>query len=91
LSARVPPDLYERLVDRLRYAEQFADAARETADEALAAFRGEEDVVAMAARVPPGLAEHIVDRIRHAEQYAEAARLMVEEALELLASAKRQE
>lgn len=91
MSATVPPELYERLLDRLTYAEQFADAARATAEEALAAFRGEGDVVAMAADVPPGLAEHLVDRLRHAEQYAEAARMMVEEALELLSAAKQQE
>jgi hypothetical protein len=90
VSATVPPDLYERLLDRLKYAEQFADAARATAEEAQAAFRGEGDVVAMA-KVQPGLADHIVDRLRHAEQYAEAARAMVGEALDLLAEAKEQE
>ena len=91
VAATLPPDLYERVVDRLRHAEQFAEAARATAGEAFAAFRGEEEVVAMAAMLPPGLSEHIVDRLRHAEQYAEAARLMVEEALDLVKAAKADE
>jgi 4'-phosphopantetheinyl transferase EntD len=80
----LPPDLYGRVVDRLRHAQQYAEAARVAADEALGAFRAEGEVVAMAATLAPSLPEHLIGRLRHAEQYAEAARLMAEEALNLL-------
>ena len=86
--ATLPPDVYEGVVDRLGYAEQYAEAARVTAEEALAAFRAEEEVVAMTATLAPSLSEHLVDRLRHAEQYAEAARQMVKEALDVLEAAK---
>jgi 4'-phosphopantetheinyl transferase EntD len=80
----LPPDLYGRVADRLRHAQQYAEAARVAADEALGAFRAEGEVVAMAATLAPSLPEHLIGRLRHAEQYAEAARLMAEEALNLL-------
>jgi 4'-phosphopantetheinyl transferase EntD len=80
----LPPDLHGRVVDRLRHAQQYAEAARMAADEALSAFRAEGEVVAMAATLAPSLPEHLVSRLRHAEQYAEAARLMAEDALNLL-------
>jgi hypothetical protein len=36
VSAALRNDLYERLVDRLRHAEQYAEACRMTVEEALA-------------------------------------------------------
>jgi hypothetical protein len=88
ITAALSPDLYERLIDRLRHAEQYAQAAREMAEGALAAFRADAEVVAMTATLAPDLDERLGDRLRHAEQYAEAARRMAEEALDLLEAAK---
>jgi hypothetical protein len=82
--AALPPDLYERLIDRLRHAEQYAQAAREMAEGALTAFRADEEVVAMTASLAPDLDDRLEHRLRHAQQYAEAARRMAEEALQLL-------
>lgn len=78
------------MVDRLRHALQYAEAARAAADEALRAFRDEGEVVAMAANLAPSLPEHLIGRLRLAEQYAEAARLMAQEALDLLEAATRE-
>jgi hypothetical protein len=86
--AALPPDLYERLIDRLRHAEQYSQAAREMAEGALTAFRADEEVVAMTASLAPDLDDRLAHRLRHAQQYAEAARRMAEEALELLETAK---
>jgi ABC-type nitrate/sulfonate/bicarbonate transport system substrate-binding protein len=86
--AALSPDLYQRLIDRLRHAEQYAQAAREMAEGALTAFRADEEVVAMTASLAPELDERLAHRLRHAQQYAEAARRTAEEALELLESAK---
>jgi hypothetical protein len=61
------------------------------AEGALAAFRADEDVVAMTATLAPDLDERLAHRLRHAEQYAEAARRMAEEALDLLKAAKAEE
>lgn len=58
------------------------------AEGALAAFRADEEVVAMTASLAPDLDERLAHRLRHAEQYAEAARRMAEEALDLLQAAK---
>ena len=57
------------------------------AEGALAAFRADEEVVAMTASLAPDLDERLAHRLRHAEQYAEAARRMAEEALDLLEAA----
>jgi hypothetical protein len=81
----LPDDLYERLVDRLRHAEQYAEVARSMAREALSAYRGE--VVAMTATP----AERVADQLGRAEQYAEACRIALEDALALLETAKREE
>jgi ABC-type nitrate/sulfonate/bicarbonate transport system substrate-binding protein len=86
--AALTPDLYERLIDRLRHAEQYAQAAREMAEGALTTFRAEEEVLAMTASLAPELDERLAHRLRHAQQYAEAARRTAEEALELLEAAK---
>jgi hypothetical protein len=75
-------------MDRLRHAEQYAQAAREMAEGALTAFRADEEVVAMTATIAPDLDERLAHGLRHAEQYAEAARRMAEEALDLLEAAK---
>ena len=92
MDATLPPEVYDRVVDRLRHAEQFAEAARRMANEALAAFRAEDqEVVAMMATVAPDLDERLLDRLRHGQQYAEAARSMAEDALELLEALERKE
>ncbi len=91
IAAALPPDLYQRLIDRLRHAEQYAQAARGMAEGALAAFRSDAEVVAMTATLAPDLDERLAHRLRHAEQYAEAARRMAEEALDLLEAAKAAE
>jgi hypothetical protein len=76
------------LVDRLRHAQQYAEAARRMAEGALAAFRADEEVVAMRATLAPDLDQRLGHRLRHAQQYAEAARRMAEEALDLIEAAK---
>ena len=92
VEAALPPEVYERVVDRLRHAQQYAETARRMTNEALAAFRAEdEEVVAMMATVAPDLDKRLVDRLRYAEQYAEAARRMAEDALELLEALERKE
>ena len=92
MEATPPPEVYDRVVDRLRHAQQYAETARRMTDEALAAFRAEdEEVVAMMATVAPDLDKRLVDRLRYAEQYAEAARRMAEDALELLEALERKE
>jgi hypothetical protein len=92
VAATLPPEDYERVVDRLRHAEQYADAARRMAKEALGAFRAEDkEVVAMLATVAPETGERLMDRLRHAEQFAEAARAMAEDALDLLEALERKE
>jgi hypothetical protein len=81
-------DLYERLADRLRHAEQYAEAARRMANEARSEFSSKDkEVVAMMATVAPGLDERLLNQLRDAEQYAEACRVMVENALKLLNNA----
>src|SRR5215203_5716839 len=86
----LPPEDYARVVDRLRHAEQYAEAARRTATEARGVFRADDkEVVAMMATVAPDLGERLVDRLRIAEQYAEAARRMAEDARELLEALER--
>jgi hypothetical protein len=77
------------LLDRLRHAEHYAEAARGMAEGALAAFRADDEVVAMTGALAPDLDERLVHRLRHAEQYAEAARRMAEEALDLLEAARQ--
>jgi hypothetical protein len=80
-------DVYQRLVDRLRHAEQYAEAARGMAEEARSLFgTGDDDVVAMTATT---LDERVLDQLRYAEQYAEAAKLAVEEALVVLEEARK--
>jgi hypothetical protein len=92
IMAALPPELRERLVDRLRHAQQYAEAARLIAEGALAAFRGEEEeVVAMTATRAGHVDERLGDRLRDVEQFAEAARRMAEEALDLVEAAKAEE
>jgi hypothetical protein len=80
-------DLYERLVDRLRHAEQYAKAARGTAEEARAAYSAEHgEVVAMTAAA----SERLADQLRRVEEYAEAAARTVHDALGLLEGARRE-
>jgi hypothetical protein len=79
------------LVDRLRHAQQYAEAARLIAEDALAAVRGDEEVVAMTATLARELDERLGDRLRDVEQFAGAARRMAEEALDLLEAAKAEE
>jgi NTP pyrophosphatase (non-canonical NTP hydrolase) len=89
--AALPPELRERLVDRLRHAQQYAEAARLIAEGALAAFGGDEEVVAMTATRAGNVDEPLGDRLRDVEQFAEAARRMAEEALELVEAAIAEE
>ena len=87
MSATLRDDLYERLVDRLRHAEQYAEAARGTAEEARSAYRHQrEEVVAMTAAA----SERLADQLLRAEQYAEAAARAVQDALGLLEGARRE-
>jgi hypothetical protein len=79
------------LVDRLRHAQQYAEAARPIAEGALAAFRSEEEVVAMTATLARDVDERLAHRLRDVEQYAEAARRMAEDALDLVEAAKAEE
>jgi len=88
--AALPPELRERLVDRLRHAQQYAEAARLIA-EGLAAFRGDEEVVGMSATRAGNVDERLGDRLRDVEQFAEAARRMAEDALDLVEAAKAEE
>jgi hypothetical protein len=77
VSATLRNDLYERLVDRLRHAEQYAEAARVAVEEARSAERAEQkEVVAMTAAAD--------DPLLRAEQYAEAAVRALQDALALL-------
>lgn len=86
MPATLRDDAYQRLVDRLRHAEQYAAAARGMAQEALSIFHAEEkDVVAMTA-MPD---DRVVDQLRHAEQYAEAAVHAIEDALAALEEARK--
>jgi hypothetical protein len=91
MTAALPPELHERLVDRLRHAQQYAEAARLIAEGALAAFRGDEEVLAMTATLARDVDERLTQRLRDVEQYAEAARRMAEEALDLVEAAKAEE
>lgn len=78
---------YQRLIDRLRHAEQYAEAASAIAKEALSALETDDDVVAMMATVD----ERMVRRLGHAEQYAEAAALTFADAIALLEGKAGQE
>jgi hypothetical protein len=78
---------YQRLIDRLRHAEQYAEAAGAIAKEALSALETDDDVVAMMATVD----ERMVRRLGHAEQYAEAAALTFSDAIALLEGKAGQE
>jgi hypothetical protein len=77
---------YQRLIDRLRHAEQYAEAASAIAKEALSALETD-DVVAMMASVD----ERMMRRLGHAEQYAEAAALTFSDAIALLEGKAGQE
>ena len=91
MTATPGPDEYEYLVDRLRHAQQYAEAVRTIAEDALAALRvddRQEEVVAMTLAL--NLSERLVRRLQHAEQYAEAARRMAEDALGILEALKRE-
>lgn len=79
-------DLYERLVDRLRHAAQYAEAARAAVEEVRSARRAEREVVAMMA----GPDEWVEDRLLRAEQYAESTERAVQDALELLEGARKE-
>ena len=88
MPATLRNDLYERLVDRLRHAAQYAGAARGTAEAARSGYRAErEEVVAMTAEATERLAHQLL----RAEQYAEAAQRAVQDALGLLEQATRAE
>ena len=80
VSAGLGNEHYARLIDRLRHAEQYAEAASAIAKEALSALETHNDVVAMMAAVD----ERMVTRLRHAEHYAEAAGLTFADAVALL-------
>jgi hypothetical protein len=91
VEAPLSPEVYERVVDRLRHAQQYAEAAQQMAEEALAVFRAaDQEVVAMMATVAPDLDERLVDRLSYARQYADAARRMAEDALGLLEALRRE-
>ena len=92
MEATLPPDVYERLIDRLRHAQQYAEASERMADEALGVFRSQdEDVLAMTATVGADLGERLLGPLRQAREYAEAARRMATDALELLETVERGE
>lgn len=81
MPAALRNDLYERLVDRLRHAQQYAEAARTAAEKARRAFHAQpKEVVAMTAAPD----EHL----RRVEEYAEAAARTVQDALALVEGAR---
>jgi hypothetical protein len=83
VPATLRNDLYERLVDRLRHAKQYAEAARTAAEKARLAHRAErEEVVAMTAAPD--------DELLRVEQYAEAAVRALDDALGLLERARKE-
>jgi hypothetical protein len=86
VPATLRDDAYQRLVDRLRHAEQYAAAARGMAQEALGIFHDEQkEVVAMKA-MPD---KRVVDQLRDAEQYAEAAVRALHDALAALEEVRK--
>jgi hypothetical protein len=88
VPARFEPELYERLIDRLRHAAQYAEAARGIAEELRSTIETEDsEVLAMTAEAI-GDRERVLDQLRHAQQYADAAALAVQDALELLDEAR---
>jgi hypothetical protein len=76
----LPNDHYDRLVDRLRHAMQYAEASRDAAEKARSAER--EEVVAMTAAPD--------DQLLRVQQYAEAAALALGDALALLERAREE-
>lgn len=84
MPAALRDDPYQRLVDRLRHAEQYAAAARGMTQEALEIYEAEqEDVVAMMALPDEGVAEQLRDAQKNVEatvQALEAALAVLEEA-----------
>lgn len=76
----LPNDLYDRVVDRLRHAKQYAEAARDAAEKARSAER--EEVAAMTAAPD--------DQLLRVQQYAEAAALALGDALALLERAREE-
>jgi hypothetical protein len=76
----LPNDVYNRLVDRLRHAMQYAEAVREAAEKVRSAER--EEVVAMTAAPD--------DQLLRVQQYAEAAALALADALALLERAREE-
>ena len=81
MPATLRNDLYERLVDRLRHAQQYAEAARAAAEKARAVHQDQpKEVVAMTAAPD----EHLL----RVEEYADAAARTVQDALRLLEGAR---
>lgn len=80
MPTSLPNDVHNRLVDRLRHAMQYAQAARDAAEKARSAER--EEVVAMTAAAD--------DQLLRVQQYAEAAALALADALALLERAREE-
>jgi hypothetical protein len=84
MRARFDPEFYERLIDRLRHAAQYAEAARNIA-EALRSTVGVEDseVSAMSLEAVRDR-ERVLDQLHYVQQYADAAAVAVQDTLALL-------
>ena len=86
MHAPFEPELYERLIDRLRHAAQYAQAAQKTAEELRSKVGAEDpDVSAMSVEAVRDR-EHVLNQLQYVQQYADAAALAVQEAVALLAN-----
>jgi hypothetical protein len=78
------PEVYERLIDRLRHAAQYAEAAHKIAEELRSTVGAEDaDVSAMSAEAVRDR-QRVLDQLHYVQQYADAAVRAVQDALALL-------
>lgn len=84
MHAPLDPEYYERLIDRLRHAAQYAQAAQKSAEELRSEVGAEEpDVSAMSGEAVRDR-ERVLKQLQHVQHYADAAALAVHDALALL-------
>jgi hypothetical protein len=84
VHAPFEPEFYERLIDRLRHAAQYAEAAHKIAEELRSTVGAEDpDVSAMSVEALRDR-ERVLAQLHYVQQYADAAVLAVQDALALL-------
>jgi ABC-type nitrate/sulfonate/bicarbonate transport system substrate-binding protein len=84
VHAPLEPELYERLIDRLRHAAQYAQAAQKSAEELrFQVGAGDPDVSAMSVEAVRDR-ERVLSQLQHVQHYADAAALAVQDAMALL-------